>query len=54
MAPVNFVDTIDQMGVSSPCKWLDIYDFISAAKHSNNPQPIAVRDSDKEFNDTYI
>lgn len=54
MAPVNFVDTTDQIGVSSPRRWLEIYDFVAAVKLSNKPPPMIVRDNDEEFSDAYV
>ena len=54
MAPVNFTDTTNQTGVSSPCKWSEIYDFISVEKCSNKPPLMEVRDSDEEFSNVDV
>lgn len=54
MASVNFIHTTDQVGVSLPHKWSEIYDFVTAAKPSNKSPLMAIRDSDEEFNDIDI
>ena len=54
MVLVNFADTTDQIGVCSPRKWSEIYDFVIVEKPSNKPPPMVVRDNYEEFNDTDI
>ena len=54
MVPINFTDTTDQTGVSSPHKWSEIYDFIIVGKRSNKPLTMVLRDSDEEFSDIYV
>ena len=47
-------DTTDQIGISWPCKWPKIYDFIDTATKSDNSPPMAVRDNDEDVNDNEI
>lgn len=54
MAPVTFVDTSNHTRVSPPRRWPEIYEFISAAKPSNRPPLVAVRDSDEGFSEIDI
>jgi hypothetical protein len=54
MAPVNFADTTDQIGVSWLRKWSKFYDFVTVAKIFDKPPPMVVRDNDEDVNNTNV
>ena len=51
MVPTNFGDTTDQVGISWPHKWYEIYNFVVVAKICDKTLPMEVRDSDEDVSD---
>lgn len=54
MVSVNFMDTTNQIRVSWPQKWSDIYDFINTATEFTMLPPRVIRDSDESDTDNKI
>ena len=54
MVLVNFMDTIDQIRVSWPHKWLDIYELINTTTKSTKLPPRVIRYNDQSDTDNGI
>ena len=54
MVSVNFTDTTNQIRVSWPHNWLDIYEFIDTVSESTKFPPRVIRESDESETDNEI